>query len=171
MGNKKSPEELIREHEEHIRQIQLKSIYEKTDDYESLRTVHNQLKEVDDAELEARRGFSTKNPQNFEIRIKSHELWLNEILAQKELAEATLEYSNKVKPILQILKEEVALKINAGHSEEECLEFSQIQLNLRLSNYVDLVDNVVKAREKYHIAADERRKFVEEKKRAKFARN
>jgi len=96
---RRSAEELIQEHEAKIAKLRTQAAMKDAKDSPGVSTLVDKIANIDRELLKVSKGFGS-GPQSFENRIKSHTLWVNEIVAEQE-------YANDLAASLKAQKDEL----------------------------------------------------------------
>ena len=83
--NRRSPEEIIAATTAKLEAMKLKQAVKDAKDHPVASLISDQIATVEKTEREAKKGFGD-GPQSFDSRIRSHELWIDEINAAADVA-------------------------------------------------------------------------------------
>ena len=111
--NRRSPEEIIAATTAKLEAMKLKQAVKDAKDHPVASLISQQIETVEKAEREAKKGFGD-GPQSFDNRIKSHEMWIDEISAASEVAKLAIEQASTIKDNLRELLSNVTADIANG---------------------------------------------------------
>ena len=100
--NRRSPEEIIAATEAKLSAMRQKQAVKDAKNHPVASLISDQIATVEKTEREAKKGFGD-GPQSFAARIRSHELWIDEINAAAEVAELAIECAAQQKANLRDL--------------------------------------------------------------------
>ena len=89
--NRRSPEEIIAATTAKLEAMKLKQAVKDAKDHPVASLISDQIATVEKTEREAKKGFGD-GPQSFDSRIRSHELWIDEINAAADVALDVAQY-------------------------------------------------------------------------------
>ena len=159
--NRRSPEEIIAATTAKLEAMKLKQAVKDAKDHPVASLISDQIATVEKQEREAKKGFGD-GPQSFDSRIRSHELWIDEINAAADVAELAIEQASTIKDNLRELLSNVTADIANGVDvdisdvqvsvDEACLVESEsldkATLALDLAQYERNAYNVIKRQPK-----------------------
>ena len=123
--NRRSPEEIIAATTAKLEAMKLKQAVKDAKDHPVASLISDQIATVEKAEREAKKGFGD-GPQSFDNRIKSHEMWIDEISAASTVAELAIEQASTIKDNLRELLSTVTADIANGVD----VDISDVQLSV-----------------------------------------
>ena len=115
---RKTPDQLIADTEARLAKLQAKQAETEAKSNPLLAPLLEEIKEVEKAELMARKGFS-KGPQNFDERIAKAQARIDKITAQQAEAEQVIETAKSRKKFLRVALADLTQAIAKGEDITE----------------------------------------------------
>ena len=111
--NRRSPEEIIAATEAKLATMRTKQAVKDAKSHPVASLISEQIVTVEKAEREAKKGFGD-GPQSFTSRVRSHELWIDEINAAEQVASCAMDVHADIKENLRELLASVTADIANG---------------------------------------------------------
>lgn len=122
----RTPEEIIAATEAKLNRLRLKAA--KNSDNEIVASLQSGLSNVRSDLTKARKGFF-KGPQSFETRIQKHQLWIEQIEAERALAQAQ---------IAALEQEKVELEAAIAHATEAIARGEEPNVDLLMNSEIEV---------------------------------
>lgn len=111
---RRSPAEIVAQREADLKAAQVRAAIDAQMSNPHVKGLSDTLKTLSTARLDAKKGYNGNPNQTFANRTQSHQLWIDEIQAEKALADADIAYVDAVAPLYRTLRTEVATFLANG---------------------------------------------------------
>ena len=162
---RRSAQEILAERKEQVARAEARAAREIAQETPAARIILSEIEANNKALSLARRGF-VKGRQNFDNRVKSHTLWITEIEAERDLANASISLLEERKERMDNALSVVLGTVSGGEEPEEAEVEALIYAAIDESDdlYSPQVETMT---ESYNSARDNRKAFTDELKAPK----
>lgn len=161
---KRSDAEIIADLERKLENVKAKAAQETAKDNPILSEVVTTIEDANKDITRIRKNFAPSNTSNFEMRIESHTVWIDEIRADQQFSEASLNLELSRKEFSQETLSVAAEMISEGSSEDSVSQFIEERKMHFLDKFSDLINEVNVLGQAFEAAHEARQDFIAKKK-------
>ena len=163
---RRSPQEILAAKEADLVNAKARAAVDAQMSHPLVANLSGLINNVSKARTDAKKGWNGNPAQTFANRRISHELWLDEIQAEQELALAQIALSDFIGPQYRDLRNDVAKMLSEGNSPESVSKELAIGEDTIRANALPLYNEVTIAHGNVAISKAARKAFVESKGKA-----